>query len=121
MVTPAHTNGPEGLPVAAAVPQSGPISHAPTSAHASPTKLVLMAIGVVFGDIGTSPLYALKECVDPDHGVAPTEQNLLGLLSLVFWSWLWGPVGAFLAVPLLIMGLVAVSHLFPNDEPALPN
>jgi KUP system potassium uptake protein len=86
MVTPAHTNGPEGLPVAAAVPQSGPISHAPTSAHASATKLVLMAVGVVFGDIGTSPLYALKECVDPDHGVAPTEQNLLGLLSLVFWS-----------------------------------
>jgi KUP system potassium uptake protein len=45
-----------------------------------------MAAGVVFGDIGTSPLYALRECVDPDHGVPPTHQNLLGILSLVFWS-----------------------------------
>ena len=59
---------------------------APTGAHASTGKLVLMAAGVVFGDIGTSPLYALKECVDPNHGVAPTAQNLLGILSLVFWS-----------------------------------
>ena len=37
-------------------------------------------------------------------------------LSLVFWTWLWGPVGAFLAVPLLIVGLVAVSHLFPKQR-----
>lgn len=41
-------------------------------------------------------------------------------LSLIFWAWLWGPVGAFLAVPLLIVALVAISHLFPQDEPALP-
>jgi KUP system potassium uptake protein len=45
-----------------------------------------MATGVVFGDIGTSPLYALKECVDPGHGVAATQANLLGVLSLVIWS-----------------------------------
>jgi KUP system potassium uptake protein len=45
-----------------------------------------MATGVVFGDIGTSPLYALKECVDPDHGVPATLDNLFGLVSLVFWS-----------------------------------
>ncbi len=45
-----------------------------------------MATGVVFGDIGTSPLYAIKECVDPDHGMAPTEANLLGIMSLVLWS-----------------------------------
>src|SRR5271155_1230679 len=49
-------------------------------------KLALLATGVVFGDIGTSPLYALKECVDPAHGVAPTPENLFGLISLVFWS-----------------------------------
>jgi KUP system potassium uptake protein len=49
-------------------------------------KLVLLATGVVFGDIGTSPLYAIKECVDPNHGVPPTAQNLFGIVSLVFWS-----------------------------------
>src|SRR5579863_3476753 len=49
-------------------------------------KLAIGAAGVVFGDIGTSPLYALKECVDPDHGVAATQANLFGLVSLVFWS-----------------------------------
>jgi KUP system potassium uptake protein len=48
--------------------------------------LALAALGVVFGDIGTSPLYALKECVSGEHGVAPTQPNVLGLLSLVFWS-----------------------------------
>jgi predicted PurR-regulated permease PerM len=42
------------------------------------------------------------------------------ILSLVFWTWLWGPVGAFLSAPLLIIGLVAISHLFPRAEPSLP-
>jgi KUP system potassium uptake protein len=49
-------------------------------------KISLGALGVVYGDIGTSPLYALKECLSGEHGVAPTEANVLGLLSLVFWS-----------------------------------
>ena len=43
-------------------------------------------MGVVFGDIGTSPLYALKECFSPMHGVMPTHDNVLGVLSLVFWA-----------------------------------
>jgi KUP system potassium uptake protein len=47
--------------------------------------LALGAIGVVYGDIGTSPLYTLKE-VFGAHGVAATPQNVLGALSLVFWS-----------------------------------
>jgi KUP system potassium uptake protein len=47
---------------------------------------VLAALGVVFGDIGTSPLYALRECFNPDHGIAVTEANVLGLLSLILWS-----------------------------------
>jgi KUP system potassium uptake protein len=49
-------------------------------------KLTIGALGVVYGDIGTSPLYALKECVAPAHGVAPTPDNIMGILSLVFWS-----------------------------------
>jgi KUP system potassium uptake protein len=48
--------------------------------------LTLGAIGVVYGDIGTSPLYALRECFHPTHGVAPTPENVLGVLSLIFWS-----------------------------------
>ncbi len=50
-----------------------------------------------------------------------TLNPLTVFLSLVFWAWLWGPVGAFLAVPLLIVGLVAAAHLFPKHEPDLPD
>jgi KUP system potassium uptake protein len=49
-------------------------------------SLALGALGVVYGDIGTSPLYALKECFASEHGLAPTSENVLGVLSLVFWS-----------------------------------
>ena len=48
--------------------------------------LSLTAIGVVYGDIGTSPLYALKECFNPQHGLIPNHDNVLGVLSLIFWS-----------------------------------
>jgi predicted PurR-regulated permease PerM len=41
-------------------------------------------------------------------------------VALAFWTWLWGPVGAFLAMPLLICGLVVVHHVFPDDDVALP-
>src|SRR5207253_2658666 len=63
----------------------------PHAAHPHPKgidgiKLALGAIGVVYGDIGTSPLYALKECVSLPHGVEPVAANIFGLLSLVFWS-----------------------------------
>jgi KUP system potassium uptake protein len=49
-------------------------------------SMALAALGVVFGDIGTSPLYTLHECVSPHHGVEPTPENVLGLLSLILWS-----------------------------------
>jgi len=57
----------------------------------SPSKearltLALGALGVVYGDIGTSPLYALKECIAPGHGLDPTHDNVMGILSLVFWA-----------------------------------
>ena len=48
--------------------------------------LSLAALGVVYGDIGTSPLYALRESFGPAYGVPPTAENILGVLSLVFWS-----------------------------------
>jgi KUP system potassium uptake protein len=48
--------------------------------------LTLGAIGVVFGDIGTSPLYALKEIFNGHHPIPATPDNILGLLSMVFWA-----------------------------------
>jgi predicted PurR-regulated permease PerM len=44
----------------------------------------------------------------------------LVFLAIVFWTWLWGPVGAFIAVPLSIAGIVAVRHFAPDDEIDLP-
>ncbi|HLV61166.1 MAG TPA: KUP/HAK/KT family potassium transporter [Fredinandcohnia sp.] len=52
--------------------------------HAS--RSFLGALGVVFGDIGTSPLYAIREAFFGLHPVAPTRENVLGVLSLVVWS-----------------------------------
>ena len=51
-------------------------------------SLALMAIGVVFGDIGTSPLYALKACFDPTSGIPMTPESINGVLSLVFWAFI---------------------------------
>jgi predicted PurR-regulated permease PerM len=49
-----------------------------------------------------------------------TLNPLVVLLALAFWAWLWGPMGAFLAVPFTIVGMVILSHLFPPDESKLP-
>ena len=48
--------------------------------------LALGALGVVYGDVGTSPLYAVRECFHGSHRVATTPGNILGILSLIFWS-----------------------------------
>ena len=56
----------------------------PTSKRLSP--LVIGAIGVVFGDIGTSPLYTLRECFTGPHGLPLTPANVLGILSIIFWA-----------------------------------
>ncbi|WP_412479507.1 potassium transporter Kup [Azonexus sp. IMCC34839] len=48
--------------------------------------ITVAAIGVVFGDIGTSPLYALKEIFNGHHPIPVTAENILGILSLIFWS-----------------------------------
>jgi len=49
-------------------------------------SLSLGALGVVYGDIGTSPLYALRECFHGDYAVPPTPANVIGVLSLVVWA-----------------------------------
>jgi len=48
--------------------------------------LSLAALGVVFGDIGTSPLYAMRECFHGTHGISATPGNVYGVLSLIFWA-----------------------------------
>ncbi|CAN5620404.1 potassium transporter Kup [soil metagenome] len=58
----------------------------PAGGLSAKSALMVAALGVVFGDIGTSPLYAFKECLNPEHGVALDRGAVLGLLSLVFWG-----------------------------------
>jgi KUP system potassium uptake protein len=60
------------------------LSHAPTKSRVA--VLTLAALGVVYGDIGTSPLYSLRECFSGVHGIPVTVENVLGVLSLIFWS-----------------------------------
>ena len=57
-------------------------------AKGSLPALTLAAIGVVFGDIGTSPLYALKECFSPEHGIPFSPDAVFGVISMVFWAFL---------------------------------
>ncbi len=67
-------------------------SSEPIPAHSAPTgataklALSLLALGVVFGDIGTSPLYAIAESLSPHHGMPRDAATVLGVLSLFFWS-----------------------------------
>jgi KUP system potassium uptake protein len=61
----------------------------PVHAEVSQTSwkvLALGALGVVYGDIGTSPLYAMRECFHGAHAMPVTQQNVMGVLSLIFWS-----------------------------------
>ncbi len=56
------------------------------SAWSRKRTLTLGALGIVFGDIGTSPLYALKECFHAAHGIPISPDSVLGILSLIFWA-----------------------------------
>src|SRR5262249_10768495 len=63
--------------------------HRPTlEAHPTGKRLgwlSLTALGIVFGDIGTSPLYALRQCFDKEYGLAANQLNVYGVLSLIVW------------------------------------
>ena len=86
-----------GTPVPAAMTTTGamtaeaPVPPPRHHAEANPTGkrlaiLTLAALGVVYGDIGTSPLYSIKECFKPLYGLEPSQANIYGLLSLIVWS-----------------------------------
>ena len=61
--------------------------------------LSLGALGVVYGDIGTSPLYTLKECFNTQNGIPLTPENILGVISLIFWA-------LFIIITLKYVGIV---------------
>ncbi|HTU63370.1 MAG TPA: KUP/HAK/KT family potassium transporter, partial [Polyangiales bacterium] len=61
-------------------------AHDAGHSHGSLGALTVAAIGIVYGDIGTSPLYALKECLSAHYHLGASTENVLGLLSLMTWS-----------------------------------
>src|SRR6202451_2405612 len=77
---PSHSTLPE-TPAKSATTHTADAGHKATSA-----ALALGALGVVFGDIGTSPLYTLKECMTAAGGAKAGVEDLFGILSLMFWA-----------------------------------
>jgi KUP system potassium uptake protein len=66
-----------------------PPPHQHPEAHPTGRRLAVLtltALGVVYGDIGTSPLYAFRECFKPEYGLTPTPETVYGLLSLILWA-----------------------------------
>ncbi len=75
-------------PIARARPAAIAAPHAPAAdlAGKRARSLAIAALGIVYGDIGTSPLYSVRECFRGEHAVAASAPNVFGVLSLVFWS-----------------------------------
>jgi len=94
--------------------------------HGSLFPLTLAALGVVYGDIGTSPLYAIRECFFGSHSVAPTHENVLGVLSLVFYA-----LVLVISVKYIVMvmradnqgegGILSLTALLPTNDGARPS
>jgi predicted PurR-regulated permease PerM len=93
--------------------------------------VVLLAVGfVTFPSLGQAliaPASLIVLTTLEGHLITPTVigrrltlDPLAVFLAIAFWSWLWGPMGAFLAVPLLIVALVVIGHVFPSNEGKLP-
>jgi len=96
------------------------------------TTVVLFGVGLVtFPSLGYAlipPAAFVAVATVEGQFITPTVLGhrltlnpLAVLLALAFWAWLWGPMGAFLAVPLTIVILVTMTHLFPPDESKLPD
>lgn len=123
--TVTHMPNPAGLGALAAtlnyIPIIGPIV----------TFLVLVVLGIIAAPslpAGLVPalLFAVSAFLE-GHFVTPTiigrrlELNALAVfIAFSFWTWLWGPIGAFLASPMLIIGLVVKEHMLPDQSPQLP-
>jgi len=72
--------------VLSATKDSGHGGHGANGAKRQLFTLALASLGVVFGDIGTSPLYAVRECLSRAHGVSSAPENVFGIVSLIFWA-----------------------------------
>jgi predicted PurR-regulated permease PerM len=83
----------------------------PSLGHALVAPAALIGLTTLEGHFITPTIVGRRITLNP----------LVVVLALAFWTWMWGPIGAFLAVPLSIVGLVVVSHLFPADEVKLPD
>jgi predicted PurR-regulated permease PerM len=82
----------------------------PSLGHALIAPLAFVALTTTEGHFITPTIVGRRLTLNP----------LLVFLALAFWTWMWGPIGAFLAVPISIIGLVVANHLFPTAEGHLP-
>jgi predicted PurR-regulated permease PerM len=83
----------------------------PSLSHALVAPLGFVALTTAEGQFITPTIVGRRTVLNP----------LLVFLALAFWAWLWGPIGAFLAAPLSIVGIVVFNHLFPQDDIKLPD
>jgi predicted PurR-regulated permease PerM len=83
----------------------------PSLTHALIAPLGLIALATLEGHLITPTLVGRRLTLNP----------LVVFLALAFWTWMWGPMGALLATPLSIIGLVVVHHLFPSEDVRLPD
>jgi predicted PurR-regulated permease PerM len=81
-----------------------------TLAHALVPVALYFALHILEGQIVTPSVVGRRLTLNP----------FLVFLALAFWTWIWGPIGAFMAVPLLVVGVVVVDQLMPRDDVALP-
>jgi KUP system potassium uptake protein len=90
------------------------------SSNATSLTAVVSAMGIVFGDIATSPLYTLQECLSGPHGIAPDPANVLGCVSLIVWSLILVVTVKYVAVLMQADnrgegGIVALLALVPSS------
>jgi predicted PurR-regulated permease PerM len=83
----------------------------PSLGHAFIAPIGLIAVTAIEGHFVTPTIVGRRLTLNP----------LLVFLALAFWTWMWGPIGAVLAVPVSIIGLVIANHLFPADDIRLPD
>jgi predicted PurR-regulated permease PerM len=83
----------------------------PSLTHALMAPIGFVALTTTEGHFITPAIIGRRITLNP----------VLILLALAFWTWMWGPLGAFLAAPLSIVGLVVFNHLFPEEEVKLPD